>query len=263
MAFLLQTQAGAPSQTEEPFDELTPFTTLPFSRRMYVTMPQGYEAKQMTPAYPAPAYREFKREIIGEIARCENVSYSVALLDTSDSTFAGGQLDHKIYFRQHEIDRHDCGNTILDRIFSAWVQEAALLEPGRGSRSYLPQEIRQRGPDGAFALPPHSWHWDANEVGNARELAEARKTDLACGATNLAEVYARKGQDWKKALRTAARTYGVTFEELQRRIMESVFAAKQAAPVDAGAGEGGDDPAAGGKGKRSGAKVPVGAGKEN
>ena len=210
LAVLLQTQTGA--EFEERPQEADPFSTIPFARRMIMALPQGYEAKPFQASQPTQAYAPFKREIAGEIGRCENVSRNVVLLDSSESNFASGQLDHRTTYRQHEIDRADLNIGLLRRVFAAWLREARLIA------NYLPASIRHHK-----GLPPHSWYWDSNELGDPLKLAKAKAEKLRCGLTSLPELYAQKGRDWTKELRLAARGYGITETELLALITQSIF----------------------------------------
>jgi len=210
LAVLLQTQSGA--EFEERPQEADPFSTIPFARRMIMALPQGYEAKPFQASQPTQAYAPFKREIAGEIGRCENVSRNVVLLDSSESNFASGQLDHRTTYRQHEIDRADLNIGLLRRVFAAWLREARLIA------NYLPASIRHHK-----GLPPHSWYWDSNELGDPLKLAKAKAEKLRCGLTSLPELYAQKGRDWTKELRLAARGYGITETELLALITQSIF----------------------------------------
>ncbi len=216
MAILLKTQAGAEFEDEDGTTQnpeaAEAFSTVPFARRMYVALPHGYDAEQFEAKQPTQQYSNFKREIAGEIGRCENVSRNVVLLDSSESNFASGQLDHKVTYRMHDIDRSDAEVELLDRIFRAWRDEAALIS------GYLPQPMRNKGP-----LPPHSWHWDSNELGDPLKLAKAKAASLAAGLTGLPSEYAAKGRDWYKALELTARGFGITVPELQKLIVSSVF----------------------------------------
>lgn len=245
MAILLQTVAGA--EFESRPTEAEPFSTVPFMRRMMVALPHGYEAKQFDPKQPTQVYSDFKREIAGEIGRCENVARNVVLLDSSDASFASGQLDYKITYRTHDIDRDDASIELLDRTFRAWLDEAALIT------GYLPQPFRQRD-----IAVPHSWHWDSNELGDILKLAKAKGENMANGLAGLPDEYSRGGREWMKALTLAARGYGITVPELQALIRTRIFAvgnAAKATPLDE---QTGDEPPV--PPKSSGQRAKQGAG---
>lgn len=220
-AVLLKTQAGAVADVET----FAAFSTVPLERRMMAALPEGYDAEQMRPEHPSTTYPMFKREIIAEIGRCENVPYNVIAADSGDSSFSSGQLDHKLYFRTREIERAEAKTLILDNLFRDWLAEAALIEPEAGQQPYLPQELRV--PNATIA---HSWHWDSNELGDPLKLAAAKATDLKSGLTTIPAEYAAKGRDWVKAFKTAARSLGVSFAEYQELVKQSIFAASAEPP---------------------------------
>lgn len=224
MAILLHTQSGAEFEDDEGQqspESFAPFTSVPFQRRMMVALPQGYDATQIKPEQPTQQYAGFKREVAGEIGRCENVSRNVVLLDSSESNFASGQLDHKITYRQHDIDRDTAGIVLMDRIFRTWLEEASLVS------GYLPSAVRIDA-GSAAPLPPRAWHWDSNELGDLLKLAKAKAEELRCGLASLPALYAAKGQDWTKALKLAARGYGISEQELLALIRGSIFSTGQA-----------------------------------
>lgn len=131
-AVLLETEAGAQfvdadGAAIDGFYEGTPFSTMALSRRMMATLPAGYKATQLRPEQPTQQYGEFKREICGEIGRCESVPMNVVLADSSASSFASGQLDHKIYFRTREIERDEANRLILDNLLVDWIAEGVQI----------------------------------------------------------------------------------------------------------------------------------------
>ncbi len=224
-AVLLETQSGAMFYDEDG-QEVTPeaanaFSTMDLKRRMMAALPAGYTAKQMQPEHPSQEYSPFKREICGEIGRCENVSLNVVLGDSSQSNFASGTLDHTIYFKPRQIEREDVANLILDRLFAAWLEEASLIEPGSGGPAYLPQPLRIAG-----ASVSHTWHWDSNELGDPLKLAVSKRTLLTSGLVTIPELYAARNQDWRRAFTAGAAALGVSFEDFQELVRDSIFAGK-------------------------------------
>jgi hypothetical protein len=232
-AVLLETQAGAMFYDENG-NEVMPeaanaFSTMEMRRRMIAAMPAGYHATQMQPQHPGHEYSPFKRELCGEIGRCECVSLNVVLGDSSQSNFASGTLDHTIYFKPRQIEREELVLVVLDRLFAAWLEEASLIEPAHGGQPYLPQPLRQAG-----AAISHTWHWDSNRLGDPLKLAVADKTALASGTITIPELYAQRNQDWRRAFTAGAAAAGVTFEEFQELVRNSIFAASGTEPVDDG-----------------------------
>ncbi len=244
-AILLKTEAGAQfvdsnNEAIDGFELAAPFGSMALQRRMAITLPAGYDATQMKPEQPTQQYAAFKESVCGEIGRCENVPANVVLADSSNSSFASGQLDHKIYFRGHEIERSEANILILDNLLKDFIAEGVRIREGKGDmgKPYLPSSLRTLG-----AGVAHSWYWDSNEMGDPLKLAAAKSTQLKDGLTTIPAEYAAKGRDWKKAFVAAARSLGVTLDQYQEMVRNSIFAAKGTDPVDATDDQGG----AGGK----------------
>lgn len=91
-------------------------------------------------------------------------------------------------------------NLILDRILSAWFDEAALI-PG-----LLPADL------GPIIDLDHTWFWDGHEHVDPAKEANAQATRLANHTTTLAFEYARQGRDWEDALRQRAKEMALMSE---------------------------------------------------
>lgn len=210
------------------------FDLFPLQRNMVTTIPDGYDIGQTKPEQPINTHDKFVVTIVREIARGECVSLNVALGDSSQSNFASGNLDHRIYFRPREIERSELEALLLDNLLADWLAEASLLE------GYLPQTLRTRGVELS-----HSWCWDSNELGDPLKLAVAKATLLKNGLATIPELYAARNQDWRKAFSAAADSLGISFEEYQDMVRDAIFAGS--AQPDVGDG---DSDKAGGDGSR-------------
>ena len=89
---------------------------------------------------------------------------------------------------------------VLDRILSAWLDEAVLLA------DLLPSGL------GPFAEWPHQWFWDGHEHVDPAKEASAQATRLANHTTTLADEYARRGLDWETQLRQRAKELALMSE---------------------------------------------------
>lgn len=203
--------------------------TMDLNRRMATFLPEGWDAFQMRTEQPATVYPDFKRELLGEIARCLNVPVNVAALDSSKHNYASGRLDHQIYLRSIEIDRRSAERTILNRIFAAWMREA------RTNRFVLPAGAWMEGMD------PHVWFWPGLAEVDPRWLNAERDLVLA-GLETESEFYARRGRDWEEEhiqrrreqesrqelglptlaeMKAAARERGLTVEEVTDAVTDA------------------------------------------
>jgi len=121
--------------------------------------------------------------------------FNVAAGNSSGYNYASGRLDHQVYFKSLRVDQHHLQLAVLDRILTAWLNEAVLVE------GLLPQSMRQRG----ALLPTHAWFWDGVEHVDPAKEATAQATRLANHTTTLAAEYARQGRDWEQELRQRAK----------------------------------------------------------
>ena len=173
----------------EPMDEFE------MDRNTWLTMPAGWKTSQFRAEQPTTAHESFTNSIIQEIARCLNVPFIIAAGTAKGANFASGKLDHAAFHKQTEVDRADIERHVLDRIFAAWLAEAALIE------GFLPQAFR------SLDLPEHEWMWAGEEPIDPGKTATANEKGLANNTTTLAEIYARKGQNWEREIRQRAREH--------------------------------------------------------
>jgi len=174
--------AGGESDSAEPFEPIE------IEKRALLTMPAGWKMGQFRAEQPATTYAEFKECLIKEIARCLSMPANVALGDSSKYNYSSGRLDHQTYFKTIEVDRSHLQAVALDRIFAAWLDEAALI-PG-----LLPAGLSP------FSEWTHQWFWDGNEHVDPTKEASAQQTRLATGITSLSIECAREGRDWQEVM---------------------------------------------------------------
>ena len=129
----------------------------------------------------------------------------------SGYNYASGRLDHQTYFKAVRVEQAHLEAVALDRILSAWFDEAVLI-PG-----LLPAGI------GPIAQWPHQWFWDGHEHVDPAKEAGAQATRLQNHTTTLAYEYARQGRDWESELRQRAKEVAL--------MRELGLSATQAAPA--------------------------------
>ncbi len=205
-AVLLETTGDGDTE-----DAVIPFDTAEIEKRMMTALPHGTKALQMKAEQPTTTYKEFKGEILNEIARCLNMPFNIAACNSAGYNYSSGRLDHQTYFRSIVIDQCHCEEAVLDRILSAFLNEAALV-PG-----LLPSE--------KIVDLSHAWFWDAPEHVDPQKEANAQKTRLASGTTHRAREYARAGLDCDEEDRKAAESFGVTVQEYRAKIFANTFSA--------------------------------------
>jgi len=102
-------------------------------------------------------------------------------------------LDHQTYFKAIRVEQSHLESVVLDRILTAWLDEAVLIE--------------DLWPDDVGPMPEwqHQWFWDGGEHVDPAKEARAQAMRLASHTTTLAYEYARQGRDWEEALRQRAK----------------------------------------------------------
>ena len=123
---------------------------------------------QLQAEQPSTSYAEFKKEILNEIARCLNMPFNVAAGNSSGYNYASGRLDHQTYFKSIRVEQAHLETVVLNRILSAWLDEAVLIE------GYLPETLRTIDADRS-----HSFFWDGREHVDPAKEANAQAIRLA------------------------------------------------------------------------------------
>lgn len=178
--------------------EVDALDAIPIRRRSILTLPRGWQMNQFQPQQPTTTYDMFRREAINEFARCVNMPFNVAACNSSSYNYASGRLDHQVYYRSIRYEQDYFETACLDRLFAAWLREAALIQ------NYLPPAIAAAAKRGARL--PHGWYWRSlGEHVDPSKEAEAQKTRLQNGTSTLRDEWARAGADWRdKLLQRAA-----------------------------------------------------------
>lgn len=188
-------ESQGPANDDPGTDEnagLIPSTQLPIDRGLMTVLPFGYQLKQMQGTQPATTYEMFVRVILREAARVLDIPLTLALGDSSGSNFSSARMEHLPYWRTRKVVRQECEASTVEKTLRAWYEEAWLI-PG-----YLPKGAPP-------TAPGHRWFWDSAESIDPQKDAAADKQELENGTETLADIYARRGEDWEAKLRQRAR----------------------------------------------------------
>lgn len=188
-------------------DPAAPFSTLEIERRMMTALPMGHKMEQFVSQHPNATYESFIRAQIAELARPKNMPYNLAACDSSQSNYASGRLDFQPYFLGVDLERADCEDTVLNKLFVQWWKEAANV--------YGFGDYRQ--------VPKHSWDWPNHPVADISAEASATDRGLKNGTKTLRQVYADNGDDYGDAVKQMAEDYGVTEPEMRELLRLSIF----------------------------------------
>jgi capsid protein len=171
---------------------LEAWETMPISRGMATSIPDGWDAVQMKAEHPTSTFADFEKRMLTAIARSMNLPYIVAAMDSSAASYSSMRGDYLVYRKAIGCERADLERVVLDPILERWLDEAALV-PGLI-------------PDG---LPPvsewsWSWTWDGFEHVDPAKEQSALETALRTHTTTLAREYAKRNLDWRRELQQRA-----------------------------------------------------------
>lgn len=172
-------------------DDVDAFAEMPIEKRSLVTLPEGWDVSQLKAEQPTANFGEFRRSILNEIARCLQLPYNVAALDSSSYNYASGRMDHQVYAATQRVQRDKLERLMLDKTLRMWLDEATLL--GMVPRGLPPVAEWQ-----------WAWVWDGKEHVDPSKEANATETRLRTHTTTLAAEYAKAGKNWEAELRQRA-----------------------------------------------------------
>jgi capsid protein len=186
----------------------TSMDTFDLPRSGGMVLPEGFDATQMKAEQPVTTYDAFTRALLAEIARCLNVPYTIAALDSSTANMSARYMDAEFYVRDRKIDRADF-ECFLDRLLDFWLTEARLIP------DYLPSD--------ADAYP-HSWNWPAlAKHADPDKVASAALQRLKSGLSTLPRELAEDGKDWEAEQEIGAKALGLTVPEYQKYLRFAIF----------------------------------------
>ena len=189
-------------------DEVAPFTTLPIEKRTMMATPAGATARQLRAEQPTTNFDMLNDALISDEARSLHMPRNIAACDSSGYSFSGGQLDHQTYFVSIEVADQDCEEAVVDKAFAAWFIEAVGVYGWSVPAT----------PD-----PRHAWAWPGRPKIDPLKTANARKVDLSTGTMSPSDVAAEDGDDFEDRLDRLASDYGLTVDEMRKKLLESNF----------------------------------------
>jgi lambda family phage portal protein len=169
------------------------FDALEIVRGMMSTLPPGTDVVFPSNTHPHGNYEAFKAANLTEIGRGVHAPRNVVLGDSSGYNFSSSRLDLIIYGGAIKVERRRLRPRVLDRVFRAWLAEAALVP------DYLPAD-----------LPPvsewvWSWQFDGRPSIDPAKDASAAQMRIAMGLSTYAEELSEEGRDWEETFEQIAR----------------------------------------------------------
>lgn len=196
-------------------DKLETMDEVEIARNAMLTLPYGSKMSQFKPEQPSSNYKDFKYELLNEIARALNMPFNVAAGNSSGYNYASGRLDWQVYFRAIKTTQGWIERTTCRRVFGAWLREA-ILTPGMGMEAVNPDRITVQ------------WFWPGQEHVDPVKEAVAQDKHLKNLTTNLAIEYARQGRDWEREIRQRVKEInilkelGIIDDKESKKVMEDI-----------------------------------------
>lgn len=171
---------------------LPEWDTMPIVRGMAMSLPDGWDATQMKPEHPTTTYSEFEKRLLNQIARCLNLPYIVAALDSSQASYSSMRGDYLVYRKGVSCLRADLERNVLDPLLGDWLEEAAV--------------VRGLIPDGMPPIMTWNWRWiwQGWEHVDPTKEADAQTIRLSNNTTTLSDECSRVGMDWRQVLKQRA-----------------------------------------------------------
>jgi len=188
-------------------DAADPMSSIEFQKRMMTALPMGYNATQMKSEHPNATYETFNKSLINEQARPKSMPYNKAACDSSTYNYASGRLDHQTYYASLDVEREDCNDLVLDKLFPLYWEEAVYA-----NEWYLVGADPTDPPD-------HSWDWPKHPVADVTSEASASDTRLKNGSLSLSSHYSEQGLDYAEEIVRMADDYGVTVERMKQILL--------------------------------------------
>lgn len=196
-------------------DEVAPMSTFDIKKRMMTALPMGWQGSQLKAEHPNAQYESFHKTLVNEQARPKSMPLNKAACNSADYNYASGRLDHQTYYGATDIDREDCVDLTLDPLFDVWFDLAVA------AFGWLGGDPRLIG-DGARS---HQWDWPKHPVADIKSEATANATRLQSGQVGLHQIYSEAGLDLEDEIPAMALTFGVTEDDIRRRLLDVILPA--------------------------------------
>jgi len=183
---IMKTTGSADAGGEAPKFDTMEEVDIP--RNALLTLPEGWDASQLKAEQPTGTYKEFVGDKRAEMGRPVLAPFNVTTGNSSGYNYSSGRLDHVPYHRVVWIERERFRHLVLDKLFRAWLAEAASVA------GLIPVEL---GPVNTWEW---EWQWDGFVSIDPYKDATAIELRLRLNLTTLAAECAADGLDWREVV---------------------------------------------------------------
>lgn len=175
-----------PKGKKSPVGDDEPFVQFPFSRGMTVTLPDGWDAKQISAEQPSNSYGMLVDEILAQIGSAINVPKLLMKNSAENYNYSSARVDLQNFQNAVRLDRDSLVHHVLNPIWRAWFLEYRAVH----SLSFAPRT---------------TWYFDGFFHVDPLKEANAQIARVKAGLSSLASEYGARGMDWERELRQIAR----------------------------------------------------------
>lgn len=158
--------------------------TTEVERRTLITLPPGYDLKQLVPQQPATNYLEYRGEQARKIGRPVGMPLMIIRLDSSGHNYSSGRLDSQVYKRATETVQAWTGRTTLNRLVDLVVAEARIGK----KLPEAPEDVH------------YHWNWPVFPHVDPTKEEKAGTERLKNTTSTMRDECAARGQDWEEVL---------------------------------------------------------------
>lgn len=207
---LVETNIDRFADGEDVYDPVDPNVEMPITYGMQTFLPAGHKASQLKAEQPTATHAEFIRTNVSSAGRPLGQPAQVATGDSAGINFAGGQLGRQDYELDVDVQRQDWETEALDKLFTHWLAEAALV-------GVIPREF------GDIDSVPHEWRWSRRRHQDTNREYAGRARACQAGLTSPAFWQEDDGVDPEEEDLAAARGYGITVEQFREARFRTTF----------------------------------------
>ena len=211
----------------EELKPVKPLSTMDIEHGMMTALPNNVEPFQLRAEHPAANYGEFHKTLINEQARPKSMPLNKALCNSADYNYASGRLDHQTYYGQLDFERLDADDLVMEKLFSTWFFLAVRAYGWLGGNPFKINPLAWL----------HSFDWPKHAVADVESEANANKTRLQSGQVDLDSLYTENGEDLEDLIPRMMQTFGVTEDELRRRLFDVCLPPPKLGDTPPGAGK--------------------------
>lgn len=219
MVFTTDAVADAAYDVTEPPAPATgqpPFVQIPWARGMTMTVPEGWQAKQITAEQPSNSYGMLVDEVLSQIGAAISVPKLLMKNSAENYNYSSARVDLQQFQIAVKLDRQSMTHAVLYPLWRAWFAEYRLAKQ-------------------VTETPRAVWYYDGFFHVDPLKEANAAAVRLSTNTSSLAAEYGARGMDWEQELREIAREKAVIKQ------LEEEFGVSMATPATVASTGGGGD----------------------